>query len=167
MIPENFTAPQGDPHLWLVFTQWHIPTNVTTPTLYGVPIGLNLEGRDQKLNIRVAGGVYDNQSCFEIAEGKCGYIWVDSLHNGKGYVPGHWYTFDLLIKFSTKQDGFVKGAIDGKPILHPYRGPILDPNDAPSQKLYFKQGIYRNANINGIQTVYHDDTFLVGTHTRP
>jgi Polysaccharide lyase len=158
--PTEFTVPTP-PHNnnWHVWTQWH---GLEGTTNYGVPIGFNLNAN--LLNLRVLGGVHDSQQCYTIEQGKCGYLWVESLQKGI------WYEILLHIKWSTNNDGLVEGWIkkDGElpKLFLPYGGPTLNPNGPADTTMYLKQGLYRNQTINELQVVYHDGMVIAKINFR-
>jgi Polysaccharide lyase len=137
---------------------WHGALDASS---FGVPVGFNInnKGTTPVLNLRVNGSYYDSIKCYDITAGKCGYLWAEPLQSSKG----KWLDIYLLVKWSTKKDGFVLGVIDGKS-TEMYQGHTLNPSVPADAKVYLKQGLYHNRHISQTQIVYHDGMKVIGYH---
>jgi hypothetical protein len=148
---KNFTIPSPISNKnWYVWTQWH----GLEDTIYDLPLAFNLNGN--LLNLRVLPHVFDKQGCFTIQPGKCGHLWVEQIDRGK------WYEILIHVKWSTGSNGFVEGWVkkDGgtKVQFIKYKGNTLNPNG--SDGVYLKHGLYRNPDINVLQTLWHDGMII-------
>jgi Polysaccharide lyase len=128
LFPGSFVTSS----LWHVWTQWHqtndaaLPPPVLAFVLHGNTIGL---------------WVYKSRDVSDI-------LWSAPLQ------LGHWYRFQLIVKWSTTNQGFVQLWVDGKNVVNTFHV-TLDPTSTP-HSAYMKQGLYRHQNINHDQTIYHD-----------
>jgi Polysaccharide lyase len=128
LFPSSFVTSS----LWHVWTQWH----QTSDTACCVPdLEFVLHGNTIGL------WVYKNRDASDI-------LWSAPLQ------LGHWYRFQLIVKWSTTNQGFVQLWVDGKNVVNTFHI-TLDPTSTP-YSTYMKQGLYRHKDINHDQTIYHD-----------
>jgi hypothetical protein len=128
LFPSSFVTSSS----WHVWTQWHQTNNdaCCQPdlqfVLHGNTIGLQ---------------VYKNAQTSDT-------IWSEPLQ------LGHWYRLQLIVKWSTTNQGFVQLWVDGRNVVNTNHI-TLDPTSTP-HSAYMKQGLYRDNTINHDQTIYHD-----------
>ena len=128
----NFSKDFKDPGLWRVWTQWH----QTSDTACCVPdLQFVLHGNTTGL------WVYKDSNTSDI-------LWSEPLQ------LGHWYRLQLIVKWSTTNQGFALLWVDSRNVvntLYITLGPASSPYSA-----YMRQGLYRHRNINHDQTIPHD-----------
>lgn len=128
LFPSSFATSS----LWHVWTQWH----QTSDTACCVP-DLQFVLHSDTIGL----WVYKSNSASDI-------LWSAPLRRG------HWYRFQLIVKWSTTNQGYVQLWVDGKNVVNTFHI-TLDPTSSP-YSTYMKQGLYRHKNINHDQTIYHD-----------
>jgi Polysaccharide lyase len=128
LFPSNFVTSS----LWHVWTQWHQASDTACcqPDLQFVLNGntIGLQAYRDKFNSDT--------------------LWSASLQ------LGHWYRLQLIVKWSTTNQGFVQLWVDGQNVVNTSHV-TLDPT-SPPYTAYMKQGLYRHKDINQDQTIYHD-----------
>lgn len=128
LFPSTFVTSS----LWHVWTQWHQASDTACCqpdlqfVLHGNTLGLQ---------------VYRDRSTSDT-------IWSAPLQ------LGHWYRFQLIVKWSTTNQGLVQLWVDGLNVVNTNHV-TLDPNNPPFTA-YMKQGLYRHPDIAQTQTIYHD-----------
>ena len=135
---------------WQVWTQWHQGDDRLTG---GPAIEFNVH-TGTKLDLRVMPWFWDNQSCFTVAAGQCGYQWVEPIRTGV------WYEMLFHVKWSQNSNvGSVELWVNGNKVV-PCSGcsthmATLDTRD-PTASVYLKQGLYLKDVISQPQYVLHD-----------
>jgi hypothetical protein len=128
LFPSNFVTSS----LWHVWTQWHQESDTACcqPDLQFVLNGntIGLQAYRDKFNSDT--------------------LWSAPLQ------LGHWYRLQLIVKWSTTNQGFVQLWVDGQNVVNTSHI-TLDPTSPPNTA-YMKQGLYRHKDINHDQTIYHD-----------
>ena len=128
LFPTNFPFHPK----WHVWTQWHQASDTACcqPDLQFVLHG-------DKMGLWVIN-----------AQGNSDILWQSIVQRG------HWYKFDLTVKWSTSNQGFVKLSVDNTPKVN-INHITLDPRSQP-YTTYMKQGLYRDKTNDLTQSVYHD-----------
>jgi hypothetical protein len=128
LFPSTFVTSS----LWHVWTQWHQTSDTACCqpdlqfVLHGNTLGLE---------------VYKAQQATDT-------VWSAPLQ------LGHWYRFQLIVKWSTTNQGLIQLWVDGLNVVNTTHV-TLDPNSPPFTA-YMKQGLYRSPDITQDQTIYHD-----------
>jgi hypothetical protein len=128
LFPSTFVTSS----LWHVWTPWHQASDTARCqpdlqfVLHGNTLGLQ---------------VYRDRNTSDT-------IWSAPLQ------LGHWYRFQLIVKWSTTNQGLIQLLVDGLNVVNTHHI-TLDPNTPPFTS-YMIQGLYRSSDITQVQTIYHD-----------